>query len=176
MASFLALSIRSAIPADSQLDRRMDQQEEVKNAKRRTHEEVARILAAVILLSGLGVAAKAESTTEIVVTLPFQFVASGKTLPAGTYTAGRLTDGRFTGLRLTNRANGASVFVLPNEVESTSAYKPKVSFKQVGEQHFLSAIQTANEVYNIPVYRSVILEAAAKPRGTVSVSGSAGGR
>jgi hypothetical protein len=139
-------------------------------------KKYARILAAVILLSGLGVAAKAESRTEIVVTLPFEFVASGKTLPAGTYTAGRLTDGRFTGLRLTNRANGTSVFVLPNEVESTSAYKPKVSFKQVGEQHFLSAIQTANEVYNIPVYRSVILEAAAKPHGTVSVSGSAGGR
>jgi hypothetical protein len=87
-----------------------------------------------------------------------------------------LTDGRFTGLRLTNRATGTSVFVLPDEVESASANKPKVIFKQVGEQHFLSAIQTGDEVYNIPVYRSVILEAAAKPRGTVSVSGSAGGR
>jgi hypothetical protein len=68
------------------------------------------------------------------------------------------------------------VFVLPDEVESSSANKPNVVFKQVGNQHFLSAIQTADEVYNIPVYRSVILEAAAKPHGTVSVSGSAGGR
>jgi hypothetical protein len=145
------------------------------NVRGELMKKYARILAAVTLLFGLGVAAKAESSTEIVVTLPFEFVASGKTLPAGTYTADRLTDGRFTGLRLTNRANGTSVFVLPNEVESTSAYKPKVSFKQVGEQHFLSAIQTANEVYKIPVYRSVILEAAAKSHGTVSVSGSAGG-
>ncbi len=139
-------------------------------------KQYARILIAVILLSGLGVAAQAESRTEIVVTLPFEFVASGKTFPAGTYTAGRLTDEGLGGLRLTNRATGTSVLVLPDEVESASAYKPKVIFKQVGNQHFLSAIQTADEVYNIPVYRSVILEAAAKPHGTVSASGSAGGR
>ena len=139
-------------------------------------KKYARILAAVILLSGLGVAAKAESRTEIVVTLPFEFVASGKTFPAGTYTAGRLTDTGRGGLRLTNRATGASVFVLPDEVESAYANKPKVIFKQVGNQHFLSAIQTGNEVYNIPVYRSVTPEAVTKPLDTVSASGSAGGR
>jgi hypothetical protein len=47
-------------------------------------KKYARILAAVTLLSGLGVAANAESRTEIVVTLPFEFVASGKTFPADT--------------------------------------------------------------------------------------------
>ena len=137
-------------------------------------KQYARILVAVILLSGLGVAAQAESRTEIVVTLPFEFVASGKTFPAGTYTAGRLTDAGLDGLRLTNRATGTSVFVLPDEVESSSANKPNVVFKQVGNQHFLSAIQTADEVYNISVPRSVIQEAAAKSPETVSVLGSAG--
>ena len=65
--------------------------------------------------------------------------------------------------------------MLPNEVESSYAYKPSVSVRQVGAQHFLAAIQTADEVYNIPVPRSVTLEAAAKPRGPVSASRSAGG-
>jgi hypothetical protein len=138
-------------------------------------KKYVRILAAVTFLLGLGAAAKAESGTGIVVTLPFEFVVSGTTLPAGTYTAFRLSDARFGGLRLTSLANSTSVFVLPNEVESTSAYKPQVSFRKVGEQHFLSAIQTADDVYNISVPRSVILEAAAKSRETVSVSGSAGG-
>jgi len=138
-------------------------------------KKYARILVATTFLLGLSVAAKAESRAEIVVTLPFEFVVSGKTLPAGTYTASRLSDARFDGLMLTSRANGTSVFVLPNEVESASAHKPSVSFRRVGAQHFLSAIQTADEVYNIPVSRSVTLEAAAKPRGPVSVSGSAGG-
>jgi hypothetical protein len=137
-------------------------------------KKYAKILVAVTLLFGLGVAAKAQSGEGIVVTLPFEFLVSGKTLPAGTYTAVRLSDERFGGLKLTNRANGTSVFVLPVEVESVSAFTPRVSFRQIGEQHFLSAIQTADEVYNISVPRSVILEAA-KSRGTVSVSGSAAG-
>jgi hypothetical protein len=138
-------------------------------------KKYVRILVATTFLLGLSVAAKAESRAEIVVTLPFEVVVSGKTLPAGTYTASRLSDERFDGLMLTSRANGTSVFVLPNEVESAYAYKPSVSVRQVGAQHFLSAIQTADKVYNIPVSRSVPLEAAAKRRGPVSVSRSAGG-
>ena len=139
-------------------------------------KQYARILVTVILLSGLGAAAKAESGTEIVVTMPFEFVASGKTFPAGTYTAARLTDAGLDGLMLTNRANGTTVFVLPDEVEGASANKPEVIFKQVGNQHFLSAIQTVNEVYKIPVYRSNTSEAAAKPGDTAFASGSARGR
>jgi hypothetical protein len=139
-------------------------------------KKFVRILTAVTFLLGLSAAAKAESGTGIVVTLPFEFVVDGKTLPAGTYTAIRLSEARFGGLKLTSVANSTSVFVLPNEVENTSTYKPQVSFQKVGEQHFLSAIQTADEVYNISVPRSVILEAAAKSPETVSVSGSAGGK
>jgi hypothetical protein len=137
-------------------------------------KKYAKILVAVIFLLGLGVAAKAESGPGIVVTVPFEFVVSGKTLPAGTYNAIRVSDERFGGFRLTNRDNGNSVYVLPNEVESTSADRPHVTLTRVGEQHFLSVIQTADEVYNIPVSRSVTLEAAAKSHDTVSVSASAG--
>jgi hypothetical protein len=137
-------------------------------------KKYARSLVAVAFLLGLGVTAKAESGSRVVVTLPFEFVVSGKTLPAGTYTASRLSDYRFGGLRLTSRANGTSIFVLPNEVEGTSADKPNLTFRQVGEQHFLSAVQTEDEIYNIPVSRSVILEASTKPHDTVSVSVSGG--
>jgi hypothetical protein len=125
-------------------------------------KKYARSLAAVAFLLGLGVTAKAESGSRIVVTLPFEFVVSGKTLPAGTYTASRLSDYSFGGLRLTSRANGTSVFVLPNEVEGAPADKPKLTFRQIGERNFLSAVQTEDEIYNIPVSRSAILEASAK--------------
>jgi hypothetical protein len=64
--------------------------------------------------------------------------------------------------------------VLPNEVEGTSADKPNLTFRQVGEQYFLSAVQAEDEIYNIPVSRSVILEASTKPHDTVSVSVSGG--
>jgi hypothetical protein len=136
----------------------------------------ARSLVALTFLLGLGVTAKAESGSGIVVNMPFAFVVSGKTLPAGTYTASRLSDYRFGGLRITSRANGTSILVLPNEVEGTSADKPNLTFRQIGEERFLSAIQTEDEIYNIPVSRSVILEASAKPDDTVSVSVSGGSK
>jgi hypothetical protein len=128
-----------------------------------------RIIVAVTLLFGLSVAAKAESETGIVVTLPFQFVVKGKILPAGTYTAKQLSNDRFV-LRLSNRANGTSVFVLPNEVENASAFMPRVSFQRVREHYFLSAIQTADDVYNFPISRSALMEAAAKSPDTASYS------
>ena len=137
-------------------------------------KKYARIVVAVIFLLGLAAAAKAQSVTGIVVTMPFEFVVSGKTLPAGPYSAIRVSDARFGGFRLTNRDNGTSVYVLPIEVESASEDRPHVTLRQVGEQHFLSVIQTEDEAYNIPISRSVILQAAAKSHGTVSVSASAG--
>jgi hypothetical protein len=61
-------------------------------------------------------------------------------------------------------------------MEGASTGKPQVSFRKVGDQRFLSAIQTEDYVYNFSVSRSVILEAALKQHGTVSVSGSGGSR
>src|SRR5216684_10610 len=100
-------------------------------------KKYASILAAIICFLALGVAAKAQIRGEIVVTLPFEFVVSGKTLPAGTYTVSRFSDDKSSGL-------------------------------------ILSKIQTTNDVYNIPVSRSVIVEAAAGSRDNGSASGSSG--
>ena len=132
------------------------------------------ILVAIICTLGLGVAAKAQARNEIVVTLPFEFVVSGKTLPAGTYTVSRRADDRFEGLILSSYENRTSVFVHPVEIESASADKPQLSFERVGGQNFLSRIQTTNDIYNIPVSRSVIVEAAARSRDNGSASGSSG--
>ena len=135
----------------------------------------ARFLVAITVLFGLGVAAKAETRAEIVVTLPFGFVVGGKTLPAGTYTVSRLSDEKFDGLILTSYDKHTSVFVRPSEFESASPDKPQMSFQRVGDQHFLSTIQTTWDVYHFPVSRSAIMEAAARSGNNVSVSGSSGG-
>jgi hypothetical protein len=44
-------------------------------------------------LLGLGISARAQDTEEVRVNVPFEFVAGGATLPAGTYTAGRVSPG-----------------------------------------------------------------------------------
>ena len=138
-------------------------------------KKYARTLIAVTFLLGLGVAAKAETQTEVVAKVPFQFVVDGKTLPAGTYTVRSLSGDPQGVLLLTNDDNTASMFVLPVSTAQPSAYRPKVAFKQVGKHYLLSSIQTADFVYNIPVSRSLATVTAAKPNETVPVAGSAGG-
>jgi hypothetical protein len=77
---------------------------------------------------------------------------------------------------ITSYDNGTSVFVNPIEMENASAYKPNVSFRMVGDQHYLSGIQTPDYVYNFHVSRATTLAAAAKPHDTVSVSVSGGSK
>jgi len=109
-----------------------------------------RILVAVVGIFGLGLAAEAEVRGEIVVTLPFEFVAGGKTLPAGTYTVSSFSDDKFDGLILNNYDTHTSVIVRANEIEGAATDKPEVSFERTREQNYLSTIQTRHEVYNIP--------------------------
>jgi hypothetical protein len=136
----------------------------------------ARILVAVTFLLGLSVAANAEIRGEVVVTLPFEFVASGKTLPAGTYTVKRFSQQPFDVLMLTNDDHSTSVFVRPIEMVDASNDKLHVSFHKVGEQRFLSAIQTSDYTYNFSVSRSAILEAAAQQHDTEPVSATGGSK
>ena len=77
---------------------------------------------------------------------------------------------------LTSDDKGTSVFVRPVEMEEASDDKPKVSFHKVGEQHFLSAIETADYIYNFNVSKSVLLEAAAKQHDIAPGSASGGGK
>ena len=137
-------------------------------------KKYAKILATIAFLAGCGIAANAEMRDDIIVKLPFQFVVGGKTLPAGTYKVSHLTNGNSGPLILTSRDNGTSVFVLPYVSESTSADNPQVSFQRVGEEHFLSAIQTTWETYYIPVSHSGLMEAAAKLHNSGMSSGGSG--
>jgi hypothetical protein len=139
-------------------------------------KKYARILVAVTFLLGLSVAANAEIRPEVVVKLPFEFVASGITFPAGAYTVKRFSQQPFDTLILTSNDSGTSVFVRPVEMEQASDDKPRVSFHKVGEQRFLSAIETADYIYNFAVSKSVLLEAAAKQRDMAPGSASGGSK
>ena len=131
----------------------------------------ARILVAAAFVLGLSGIAKAASQEGIIVKLPFEFVVDGETLPAGTYTVRRSSSDNSGPLILTSRDTGTSVFVACQESESASNDKPEVGFKRVGEQHFLSTIQTTFDIYQIRVSPSTITEATAKSRNSVSFAG-----
>ncbi|HEV2728443.1 MAG TPA: hypothetical protein VGV15_00295 [Terriglobales bacterium] len=134
-------------------------------------KQYASILLTLTCLLGLGVGAEGQSQREVVMTVPYQFVAGGKTLPAGTYTVTRVSQDRFGGLIISSYEAGTSVFVMPDEFKSYPADNIKVSFKQVGDVHFLSKIETADGAYNIPVPHSATMVAGVK-HGDMSSSGT----
>jgi hypothetical protein len=138
-------------------------------------KQCMRILIALIGVAGLGMAARGQVPDQILVNIPYEFVVAGKTLPAGTYRVNRLSDADHETLILSSFESRARVMVLSTSVESTQADKPEVSFEQVGGQHFLSKIETADHVFTIPVSRSEILEAAARSHSGTSASGSSAG-
>ncbi len=134
------------------------------------------ILSAIALFCGMSVAANAELRDDVVVTVPFDFVVGHKTLPAGNYKVTSLpTSTSNSTLRLTGRDKGVSAVVLPFEAKSVGVNMPRLSFERVGEQHFLSAIETAHNVYSIRVSPSRTIEASARSRDNGSASGDSAG-
>ena len=129
-------------------------------------------LLALIGLLGMGTAAKAEIRGALKVTVPFEFVVDGRTLPAGTYTVSRFAGDKHDGLILSNYESRTSVFILPAGVERASADKPEVSFQRVGEQLFLSSIRALQDVYDIAVPRAAMLEAAGRSHENTGSSDS----
>jgi hypothetical protein len=138
-------------------------------------KQCMRILIALIGVAGLGMAARGQVPDQILVNIPYEFVVAGKILPAGTYRVNRLSDADHETLILSSFESRARVMVLSTSVESTQADKPEVSFEQVGGQHFLSKIETADHVFTIPVSRSEILEATARSHSGTSASGTSAG-
>jgi len=114
-------------------------------------KQYAQILLTMTCFLGLGVAARAQGQRELTVTIPFDFVAAGKTLPAGKYTVSRVSEDVYGGLAISSYENRLSVIVLPTQVEGDPVDDTKVSFKQIGDEHFLNKIETANGIYSIPV-------------------------
>jgi hypothetical protein len=133
-----------------------------------------RIVIALVGLAGFGVAAKAQVADQLVVTIPFEFTVAGKTLPAGTYRVNRVSTTDNRTLMLSSYENRASVMVIPTYVEEASGDKTQITFEQVGDQHFLNRIATADHVFAFPVSREAVLLASTKSHGGTP-SGSSNG-
>lgn len=137
-------------------------------------KKYATIIATVTFLFGIGVAAKAQAQDNIIVTLPFGFVAGDKTLPAGTYKVSRFSNDPSGPLLFANYDKQISVFVLPIASDGTLADKPGLTFEEVGKEHFLNTSHSSFGTYYIPVSHSGVAEAAAMLRNNGAASGTSG--
>jgi hypothetical protein len=132
-----------------------------------------RILLVLVGFAGLSGIARAQEHVQIIVNLPFEFVVSGKTLPAGTYTVTRLlSENGLQGLILSSRENRVSVLAHPVEIEIGNADKSSVSFERVGESNFLSKVATTDAIYTISVPRAATTQAAMKANDAMRSSAS----
>jgi len=137
-------------------------------------EQSLRILFALIAFAGLSAAINAQVPDQIVVNIPFAFVVEGKTLPAGTYKASRVSNDKWEGLVLSSVENRVGVIVRPTDVESAPADAATLTFESAGDQHFLRQIKTEDSVFSIKVPRQAALLASAPSHGGTT-SGTANG-
>ena len=122
-------------------------------------------------LCGSVLKARAQDPDGVVVKVPFEFVVGEKTMPAGTYSVGRISSvDSHSGLIIRNYDN--SVLVLAILAETASAQQPALSFEHVEDKYFLSKVETPGGVYAIPVPRAITALARVRDHSSVSASGS----
>jgi hypothetical protein len=114
-------------------------------------KQYLRLVLGLVGFLGMNAVVRAEVRDEIVVTVPFHFVAGGKNLPPGTYKVSHFSDDKLEGLILSSYENHVSVIVYPTTVSEAAADTPSVSFDRVGEARMLSTIETAYNIYNIRI-------------------------
>jgi hypothetical protein len=120
-------------------------------------------------LLGLGGSSRAQDASRIVVHVPFDFVAAGATLPAGTYSVGRVSDSQ-PSLFIRSYEKGA--LLLPIVFDGAAADQAKLAFQHVGDRYFLSRIETPAGVYTLGTPRVMTKVAQTKDQGTMSSSGT----
>ena len=137
-------------------------------------------LAVVLTLScmlGLGISARAQEVDKLAVNVPFEFVAGGQTLPAGTYSVSRVSTGDPRSLVI--RSSDNSVFLLPaffdgDPVLANGATADPAEFSFVHEngKYFLKQVETPGGVYGFKTPRPMTQVAQMKDHGTASSSGA----
>lgn len=136
-----------------------------------------RVVSAFFVLAAFAVVGRAQildlTVDQIVVNIPYEFVAAGKTLPAGTYRVHRLSGNNLAELSLTSFENHTGVLLISSEVSSATADKPTLSFKVVGDQHFLSKIETGEHTFTFP-FSPKAAPLVARNQTSPSTSGASG--
>jgi len=133
-----------------------------------------RFLSTFFALAVLAIATRAQAVDKIIVNIPHEFVAAGKTLPAGTYTINRINDFDISELSISSVENHDGVLLISSEIAATREDKPALSFQRVGNQYVLSKIETADHIFTIPVSAKPAVQVAMKNPSSPAASGSSG--
>jgi hypothetical protein len=118
-------------------------------------------------------AATAAEPDRLVVSVPFDFVVDGKTMPAGKYDVKRVDDSNLRILSISSLENHATVVTISNSVDNPAKLHPGFTLQETGDQRILTKIQTGEHVFHIAVSDK---SAVAKSKRTSSVTGTSESR
>lgn len=127
---------------------------------------------AFLLLSfvGLGTTARAQEST-LVVTVPFEFVAGGTTLPAGKYTiSGGSLQSDFA-VSISGRG-GSAVLIATSFDDHFDANKLRLNFQLVDGKHLLSQVTTSAGTFNLVTRREMTRLAQTQKHDSMAPSGT----
>lgn len=104
----------------------------------------ARLILLVVFSALTVVSARGQSGGQFVATIPFDFYAAGKTLPAGQYLVARSTQTSSEGLVLRRTDGRAGVFVTTKPSQASEIQQQsRLVFHRYGDEYFLSEIWTS---------------------------------
>jgi hypothetical protein len=127
---------------------------------------------AFLLLSfvGLGTTARAQEST-LVVTVPFEFVAGGTTLPAGKYTINTGSSQSDFVLSISGR-DGSAVLLATSFDDYSDVNQLRLNFRLVDGKHLLSEVTTSAGTYNLVTRREMIRLAQMQEHTGMTSSGT----
>lgn len=128
-----------------------------------------------LVLAGLAVLSfpgNAQPADQLIVKVPFPFVAGGRTFPAGEYRFSRALDDQPRAMLLRSEENPSVSVVLFGEVEDASQAHGQLTFALVGDQHVLRRIDTTSYSHVLPLPSADALMAAASRRGATASASS----
>jgi hypothetical protein len=105
------------------------------------------VVITLLFCCGMALTAHAQEEGKVVVTVPFEFIAGSKSLPAGTYTIGRAFSETNSALIISSGTDGS--FVMPAAFDGAAGDKVQLSFEHVGETYLLSEVATEIGTYTV---------------------------
>ena len=100
----------------------------------------ALVMAAVMALTAMAMTRVAQAQNAIAVNVPFDFVAGGKTLPAGEYSV-RASGAGNTLILIDRKDTSVSALIITNAVVSRDMQtESKLVFNRYGDRYFLSQV------------------------------------
>jgi hypothetical protein len=123
---------------------------------------------ALLSVAGLGATARAEDGS-VAVTVPFEFVAGGQTLPSGRYTISSIGSG--SALKLSGQ--GRSAVLLPTSFNDNSGFTDtRLSFQRVDNNNLLSRVTTSAGTYTLVSGRELVRLAQTQQHKGMAAAGS----